>query len=541
MAHPAVRVELADGQIVQQNGVGSQRIGPLLVRLAEIAPSHWRALLRNEGAPEWRSGAREATPARVLIRRAGLGVPPGWTIEWAAERGATPAGWSSDGLDAWTVIDSADRRHLLADATDLGSPWLQGGETVWWDIIGAGRTPPAIDPAIKARLHPLLYMIPGLPVPVRVDRLRSLYRIAPGSLQWDGVADLGWWLRWARKRHTQGRLPDALGWMEWGAVDWSDGWSNHNYDPARHALSLYLRTGDAGAWALARLLAEQQVRSGFIWTASGDPMQAHRWRYEKSSFAGKVGDDRWAEASHEWDTGCLAVAHASGDPDLLEAMRLRGEQLLRMAAGDVWRRYWGVRFAAWHLESLRAFYLLTGDARFRQSAETKLRAWFGMLKPDETHWPEDGDPGLWYPWMDAIMATQAAWWFSAGAAPECVPRLWDMTQRLLSDGCRFRTLSGAEYLEVGYEAGTRNLWQSPPLTAFLLPVTWVASQGDARFKRHHAAARRTVCDLLFQAWADAGKPLAPGEDSFRGGAYGYGTPKAFGCWAYALTADQWLQ
>jgi hypothetical protein len=532
-----VRVALRDGQVIDQIGPGEQRHGALEVSVRWITPGkHARILARNRGAPEWKPAAREPNPSRVFLDGVLLAVPKGLAPEWAAFRDTRPAGtWQ--GQDLYVAIDRHSQRPVYPGVPESAAhAMLSGGDTVWWDIVEGHRQAPPVLGDIPDRCRRLLFVDGPVTQWPYVNRLRSLYTASAGSAKFSApTADLGWWVLWAGQRHTQGRIPDPWGWYAFGATLWADGHSNHHYDPERQCVANWLRTGDSDAWVCARTLTEAKVRAGFTWCDAGDVSQRHRWRYEKSSFGGYVGDYWWCTESHEWDTGALMVAHLGQDPDLFEAMRLRGERLLVTPADAVHKRYWGPRNAAWHLENLRAFWVMTGDVRFRNSAESKIRWWFGQLPVSDTRWMDLGDPGLWYPWQTSMMCVQVAAWIHEGVAPEVAGRVAALARTTIDEGTRILTINGATYLQGAMLMGTRQQWNAPILTSNFLPLLAIAKTWDPSYQDRWEAAMRAIAGGVFQSWSDVGKPVMAGEDSFRGTAYGFGTEKAYHDAAWGLS------
>lgn len=512
--HPiAGRLILADGKILDRPGYGYEAHGPLVFASMEVNPHRRRLIAANTGQCGWLNSTWVGGHLEQ-IARAGLFVPPGWYPEDSAERGIVNAGWRHEGLAAWAVMDHGDRHPfnpLIPESMDMHC--LEGGQSVWWDIVDGGELEPDRATPTAQKALAACGIMPHVQVPAAIERLRSLWRFTPDSPNLrPAVPDLGWWLYNAGNWFTDGGLVQS-GWKDWGAIHWAEGHSAHHYDPEQWAVALFLRTGDLGAWRMAYLLARQKAQASFIASLAGGDQSA--WRYEKDGIS--------PDEDHSWDTGFVVVAHLSGDPGLLAVAKARGDFLVHFTP-DV--RYWGIRELAWHLQNLRGHYLMTGEERFKDKAQKEIDRAFGLLRPGETHWPEDGVPGWWYPWMDCMVGTALWEWRELGIGIQHETRALSM----LAEACDIgtRPVDGG-FLQGAMIHGTREVWQSPRITSWFLPALWILLQKDRpRWQDRYDEAMNTCTDGLFRGWGNISATISELEQSFAGSQNNLANPKMFG-------------
>lgn len=541
-----VRVVFDDGTMTDQIGLGWTTAAGLDVVVSEPVPGRFRVRLHNRGKPEWQINSPQAG-RRVFLRDVYLGVPPGYEIEWAGPKEATDAGFDLIGLRVWHVLGPQHRRSVFPLIPESKSKHIvTGGESVTWDLVAGTppRPPRAGQDAEKARA--LLWWHPGYSGArwPEQDRLSGLWRITPASF--DPAApdrDMGWRMRWWARRFSGNadgttRVPAATGPFDWGGMQWPDGHSAAHYDPARWAVDLYLRTGDPGAWDLAYLLVRHWADQSFIWTDYPEPQVQHAVRYEKGHMApgelgrpGNAGDSP-PRISHMWDTGARLVAHLSGDKDLLEVCRLRGEYVLRSRPALTPN---GCRGFAWNLENATAHGFMTGDPRFRVHVEAEITralaaAWpLGKVAPNGVQlpaWPSERTVHVggveWDPWQHAIALAaivQASGILDFDMQPTTVATLVEIGTHVLERGTRFTPgpsgpqhhLQGCMFRDREYSSRWPDqlleVWQGPALSANFLPLLWIAASHDpVRWGERWRACARTCGELCFTGF---GQPWPP--------------------------------
>lgn len=549
-----VRVVFDDGSMADQLGLGKRIAGGIEIAVGEPLPGRYRVRLRNPGRPEWQVN-RPQVGDRVWIRDVYVGCPPGFSVEWAAPKQAVDAGFDLEGMRVWHVLGPQHRRSVFPLIAESKSKHvLTGGESVWWDLVKAAPTLPARDDIVAARARVLLWQHSEFDLarwPER-ERLHSLWRITPASFDPKaGDRDMGWRMRWWAARFAGNadgttRVPEAIGPFDWGGMRWTDGHSAQHYDLPRWGVERYLETGDPGAWAFAYLTACYWASQCFIWTDTAEPFVQHAVRYEKGYSAAEGGavpkggelgrpgngGDSPPRVSHMWDAGVRLVAHLSGDRDLLEVCRLRGEYVLRSRPALTPN---GCRGFGWNLDNAIAHGWMTGDARFRtfaaaEAARAVAAAWplgksssAGALPawPSETRLNERGLVE-WDPWQHAIVVEaimRASGLLGFVLAPSDAAAIVAIGTHTLEQGTRFvpgpsgatHYLQGCMYRDRAYNPtypdGLMEIWQGPALSANYLGLTWIAASHDpARWGARWQACVRTCGELCFTGFGGTVPP-----------------------------------
>ena len=285
----------------------------------------------------------------------------------------------------------------------------------------------------------------------------------------------------------------------------------------------------------------------FIWTDVAEPGVQHAIRYEKGYVAseaaagapkggelgrpGNAGDSP-PRISHMWDTGARLVAHISGDKDLLEVCRLRGEYVLRSRPALTPN---GCRGFAWNVENAIAHGFLTGDGRFRIHVEAEITralasAWpLGKVAPNGIPlpaWPSERTlhaGGVeWDPWQHALVVAaivEASGLLDFDLQPAATAKLVEIGTHVLERGTRFTPgpsgprhhLQGCMYRDrepnPRYPDQALEYWQGPALSANYLPLLWIAAAHDpARWGERWQACARTCGELCFTGF---GAPWPP--------------------------------
>lgn len=549
----SVRVVFADGREVDQIGVGTKTVAGLEITSAKVANGRLRVRLRNPGKTEW-TAIRPQDGARVWLRDVFVGVPKGYALEWAAERQALDLGFDFGSERVWHVLGAQHRRSVFPRIPESKTTHvLTGGESVWWDFVAPSKFVP--DPTVVKRCRSLLYLDDRYAADLWPERARlaELWTLSADSLSFASTnRDMGWLTRWWAKAKSQGRVPDPIGPFDWGAVLWADGHCAHHYDLMRWAVERYLTAGDDGALALAYLWARHWASQSFIWSDVPEFEVQHAIRYEKGYYQSSAtapelgrpgnGADSPPRNSHQWDTGALMVAHLTGDRDLLEVVRLRGEYALR--AATKWTPN-GPRAGAWGIENLTAHYAMTGDARFRDRIQTRigeaLRAAY-PLGAGSPAWPDESARNAlgtvqWSPWQaSATVATIRGACEVAGIAlsPADDAKLWTIAEETCERGTRLvtngRYLQGAMVLDRGLWQGAPldDIWQGPTLTANYLPTLHrLATRDPGRWGARWQAACRTAGDLAFTGFGGRVPPI-PSERQADCSGHGLAASKIFG-------------
>lgn len=540
-AQPAgIRVILNDDTIIDQIGFGTKKVGHVELSVKLIQDGHLRARVRNCGKPEWVRGG-PATGDRVFIKAAAVGTPPGWNIEWAEQLFAWPA-FEWGGMSVWSVLGPGDR-HATHPRVPEAATWhfLEGGESFAWDIVQRPLMPPK-GSKYEQLARELLYMLPAGEEQKEAEiakqfprraRLSSLYRITRSSFTYGSQDhDLGWWMNWQHQRFTQGRVPQSHGPTDWGGIVGAEGHTNGMYDAVAWCVENWLTTRDPGAWNMARLHGLQRVAHGFVWSDVDVPRITHRWRYEKSSFGGHWGDYRFPEPSHEMDRGMYLLAILSQDPDLLQVMRFRGEALLNEP--HPWNRYWGVRQLAWHIECLWVHWIVTGDERFRNEAEEKIRYAFSRLRPDELWFPNDGmPPSQAETWQGAVMLAWTVQWITgAGICPELNGRVYRMSQWLIDNTTKVVETPIGPCLLTKYQYDTetgKTVWGSLSQASMYIPLLYAATLTERdTYLPLLKAAVNSGAGGAFQLLSSVSPELDPKLAQMDCPSYGYGATKIEG-------------
>jgi hypothetical protein len=548
-----IRVVLADGSIVESFVLGDivENDQQLQAGVKSIGQGKLRYWLRNFGAPQFAGNTPQ--PGRIVeFRSVYIGVPNDilgtdrWRIQYAHERGIGQPIFSWDGMDIYRVCDEMTY-HSRPHGPTTPHHVLMGGEQLWIDVDELGVTEgdvpdtQAIMPA-AAKILAWDDRYPRDRFP-DLEQLRSLYTASAKSGDLKSTdRDLGWWLNWAAERHSLNadgttRIPNTRNLWDFGSVIWADGHSNGNYDPILHAVEHYLRTHDPFAWHVAYLMARHKVAHGLISCEDEKEPQWGKWRYEKSAqafgYRGRPGDQNLPVDSHQWDAGVLLVAHLSQDPDLLDAVAIRGERILKTSPTLT---HYGPRAFAWNLANLYAFYCVTKDQRYKAHAQAEIaRAQTLLAGPLARwgYWPDDPTTGEWSPWQNAVALIQVAIWASEGVPVQS--DLLRATARLVLDrGTRFvyggdgqLYLQSAMILNRPPWQGTPqpDIWQGPPLTANVLPLAWWMKQAEPeRYAGHWEAAHRTV-GHPFRSFPDIGMTVPHAERQFDWSGGGFGAPK----------------
>jgi len=548
-----IRVVLADGQVLDSFVLGdvAQNDGHLRFGVKSIGQGKLRYWLHNVGAPQFGGN----TPQKgdiVEFRSVHIGVPSDilgtdrWRIQYAQERGIGQPIFSWNGMDIYRVCDETtyhSRPHGLTTPHHV----LMGGEQLWIDVDELGVTEgdvPDPAPILPAAAKILAWddrydrsLYPDL------EQLRSLYTATAQSSDPNSkVRDLGWWLMWAAERHAGNadgttRIPKTRNLWDFGSVIWADGHSNANYDPILHAVERYLTTQDAGAWQAAYLMARHKVAHGLILCSDEKEPNWGKWRFEKSlqenGLRGRPGDQNLPYDSHQWDAGVLLVAHLSQDPDLLDAVSVRGRRVRQTS--PVLTHY-GPRAFAWNLANLYAFYCVTHDPAYKAWAAAEINRAVAILTGSMAkwgYWPDDPGTGEWSPWQNAVALIQVAIWAAEGVSVP--PEPLRATARLVLDrGTRFvYGGDGQLYLQAAMVMNRPpwqgqpqpDVWQGPPLTANVLPLTWWMKHAEPeRYGGHWEAACRTV-GHPFRSFPQIGNPVPDPERQFDWSGGGFGAPK----------------
>ena len=546
-----IRAVLEDGTTIDQVGLGRQTAGGLEVTVLEPIPGRYRVRLRNPGKPEWAVNSPHVG-ARVWLRDVYVGCPAGFSIEWAEPKEASDLGFDLLGLRVWHVLGAQHRRSVFPLIPESRTKHvLTGGEAVAWDVVSGPPPPPPREGLAAAKARALLWQHPGYDPGLWPEqkRLASLWRITPESF--DPKAsdrDMGWLLRWWARRFAGNadgttRVPPMTGPFDWGGIPWPDGHAAAHYDPARWAVDLYLRTGDQGAWDFAYLVARHWAFQAFIWTDVPEPFVQHAIRYEKGYVLsqpagpgelGRPGNDANSppRLSHAWDTGARLVAHLSGDQDLLEVCRLRGEAVLRARPALTPN---GCRGFAWHIENAIAHGFMTGDGRFRIYVEAEIAralaaAWpLGKAAPNGMPlpaWPSEtalhAGGVEWEPWQQAMVLANvvtASGLLDFDLQPAAVAKLVEIGAHTLERGTRFvpGPSGPRHYLQTAmfrdraynprYPDGYLEYWQGPVLSANVLPLLWIAAAHDpVRWGERWQACARTCGELCFTGFGGVVPP-----------------------------------
>ncbi len=519
----AIEVELTNGERHLLVGPGELRLGTTALRIREWGSGRFRLTIHNEGRPRWILGAR-TDGDDFFFRRLTAAIPRGFVIkDWLGKECTPDPGGSealaSRGAELWHLVlpeQSKDPHQAVPGSTQFH--YLEGGTSAYWDVRTEADllAPLPSDPEVVTLCRTWRglgeFREDLLP---RLVRLRSLMTASPGSAVFRSpVRDLGWLaLHWST-RFSGDRKPKALGWFVFGSLVGADGHSNHNYDPEEACIEQWLRSGDRGAYELASTLALAKIHHGLYRTVTDSPA-AYRWAYEKSSYPGKPGDYRFPEPSHEWDAGTLMVAHLSGDPDLLDAMRHRGEAVLRTKVPAL--RAFGARKVGWLLRNLRAHYHFTRDVRFLDRARELSQMVFDTAKPGETWLSNDvlGPNAQVDPWQEALFYSEVLAFQDQGLRGSFSDRVPEFVRWTIDHGTRIVPSSLGPALEGGYTYNreTKSLTAPWPSTAiwFLPLLARLASENAADRDRYYACLTSSF-GMAFQGWTNAA-PLLPAREA----------------------------
>jgi len=541
----AIRVEMNDGLINELYGVGKKTIGQFGLEVEIINPGRIRCKMFNQGKPEYTASSFQVGD-RYFFNAVGLGGPPGWVVEYASERRCVDEGIFYNGFQVWTAVTKNTRKPTVEHngviiPMTLQHHFLEGGEQIWWDFIDPNYTeqlniPIDLFDRISKKMFGFDSQYDRLKFK-RLEKLRKLFTMDTSSGDRFTTKDhnLGWLMKWAHVRYAGNqdgstRIPDALGYHDFGGIIWSDGFNNCHYNVPLYCIENAILNADLNAWRLALLLCRHQAQHGFVQSVYNEPSVTNCYRYEKSTqvsnmsggYRGKVGDFQPPRDSHMFGASMLLVATISGDPGLKKVADLFGARLLANQPNPY---YWGIRSAAWNLENLYYYWIITQDVRYKNVATSEINRYISGLAATDVHWPDRGSGSEWYPWQDAIMNYQIARWINEGICSQHSVRIASMIEESIDKGTRIVKYGGVDYLQ---SAMTLNpdAWQAPSLTSFFLPTLAIANQhNSAKYKEKYEAAIRTVGELVFQTWNNAGTPLIPSEAQIDCSEYGFGAVK----------------
>lgn len=554
----AILVVETNGRQTLQLGPGSQVSGMLEVFAGKVRPTgRVRCWVRCNGKPltaigQWQTGDV------AFLSEVYVGVPNGYEIEWAKERGATDLGWSHQGYRVWRVLGQEHRKpyspRIPASFEDLGAnppivgQWpLDGGRSIWWDLVPIG----AADTQVPSLKHPAVEGIKrflGWSPKTTFDEFpelrffKSLFVL--DSTSFDPkfpIPNFGhrsiWWAEsFTGNADGSTRVPNIRHPTDWGTDLWDDGGQNgDHYDGVLAALEEWLIDGNPAAFRLAEFWLLHKVPQGFI-DAPGSPASYH-WRDEKGqTFAsgaatprgvpapkggarGLVGDGVPARFSHQWSAGLYAIAALTGDVDL---MRVANANVAALATVSPTVTHYGPRSWVWTMQNRRAAYQILGRKDVFPKAQAELDR-FVREKPSKwPYWPDDPVSGEWAPWQNMMADAEAEEWRALGLkvsdviATAAEYAILNKTYLLYDD----------YYLQVTMRAdippwqGTPqpDVLQGPSLTATALPSLWYRAQRDpAKFKaRYYAAVRSVTEPIFFGGFRAPGTPYAsPLERSAR--------------------------
>src|SRR3990167_4359886 len=259
---PGIRIELSDGSFVELTE--PRQAFPwdsalVVAEVKEIKPGHLRFLIRNPGTTEWGPSSIPVpgyVNNKVFFKSIGLAIPEGWHIKHSAFNNSRMI-FSWAGFNYYACVLDTDRKPIHPRVVESQTyHFLEGVETLWWDAFDYEQDaePP---PAIHVYKDVCLEMLGASPVYSagawpRLRLLRSLYTMDASSLSYGSInRNLGWYMLHQHERYTQGRVPPATGYHDFGSIVWADGHSNHNYDPERYCVENYLKGRDQGSWQLA--------------------------------------------------------------------------------------------------------------------------------------------------------------------------------------------------------------------------------------------------------------------------------------------------
>jgi len=553
-----VRVILANGDIVEQAGVGTKRVGNAELSVERVHAGRFDVELRNPTAlPFGIGGLRRGTP--LFLTHAALATPKGWTLSWAEEREAARA-MEWNGQDVWAILGPWHRRTTDL-ALEESARWhhLMGGESLRWQMLAEAELPPSRTSEVADRCRLALGSVPAEDRALlaarypRLDALRRQCTLPAEAPPWatpPGGRTLGWYLHWWHKRFDYGHSSPARGPFDWGVLPWSGGNSNAHYDTVAWCVENWLDTGDVGAWRLALLLARQMATRGF--TRSDEPLpfpgwpagyMNHCWQFEKTNTERPDSDGRKGlghpgnymppHSSHAWDLGVLMTAELSNDPHLQRTVALRKAFLMGVGHERIWDGGFGIRPAAWHLRNLHAFRTLHNDAALDACAERFLDHCMKLV-PKDVPWPRDAGAPEWQtPWQTALFVSEAARWRERGVGAAHWPRLVELWRWVLDKATTFTNEACGECLKGAYRVrisadGKEQVteWLAPISTPLLLPLCAEMAKEDPRYARHLAAAQRTAGAAAWRGFGALAAQGPPEESDWGSSQYPGSMPKA---------------
>ncbi|MBM3278045.1 MAG: hypothetical protein FJY95_08180 [Candidatus Handelsmanbacteria bacterium] len=358
--------------------VGANRVVEGVLREGEV--------LLSQGADNYfsleRQGIKLAEGERaegwIAAENGEVGV--GVALRHLAEEYPKALKASSRGLEVFLWRDPEGKRlHFRRYAEEVA--WHEG-EGVYADGMGSAKTSeffvafyrPGDDPVPLLRgllAHPHVAVDPQW-----MARCQAAGGFAPRDEQRFPASErmMAGFLDWLERNIRLGRW---YGFLDWGdalvawdesAGDWRFhgrwGWCNSEWDPRHGVWVQYLRTGEAGYFALGEAMTRH---SADVDTCHFHPLRPYRmggcFRHSVDHF----GDE--PTASHTFVDNWVDYYYLTGDLRTLEVLRETGTFFLRYSWTEDPRFSFSLRSIANVLRGLLQVYEVTGEDRFRQRAE----------------------------------------------------------------------------------------------------------------------------------------------------------------------------
>jgi hypothetical protein len=527
-----ILVVRADNSHVIQSGYGVTQDGPLRITVESWTTNRARLTIENRGKPEWKLGQSQVGD-RVFLSTVMLGTPPGWQVEWAAERLARKESFQFEGMDVWTGFDLAMPFPLSDGIPETKTHWLlDGGQSISWLIYAPGNEP-LPDPELAARLLPHFGTAAKAP---RHQRLASLWS---DTREWD----FGWYLRNYGKRFSYGKWPELRGPALWGIVPWVEGDTNGHYGPEVYCLERALRTGDQSSWRLARLITERKLTMGFTSCDYREPTDFFRvdgiFRYEKSG-GNAAPEFRWKsttryrfpEFSHQFGTGPIAISYLSGDPLLKRRADEHIARLMTCPKGRIWQGNYGTRSAVWALETLHAARIVRQDPAITARMQSLIAEWKPLLMTGGDFWPSLDAPATLNPWMDLLLCSCLDMWaedpeIRARAKAVAIATTRVGIRRVRSEGGQAVPDPAGPWAQAAMVAGrtdrTKDIWQATVLLGDCIAGASLAKDAEPEL---WAAIVRTVEAAPWLDYGLIGKTVGEQENGWASSGFPGSMPKA---------------